>query len=440
MRATRLLFFIVLAAGIGNTVLRPEMENPYTLYRLLAPIGLLVVCAANAPLAAKAIGAFLVFTLYNVVLATAYGGDYSQLLPSLVHYLYLFIPLVMMLHLRARDTGFDNAFLRFAEVFYVFLLANLLLEMAVGSYYPNLSPDDSDDGSVRAFFWNQNDLAVVLCVIAWFALTLDRYRGPVRGIVVLVTVWLLYLNDSKAALISLLVFSLPVYGILRASAAARIPTAVWAGVAAGLVGIAVSFAIAISDVPIHFANDVDYSVGDLLLQPITNILSLEASGEDLGSLNNRTDAAIFVLIEYMQSYGFGLGAGGSWLVLTLPQYQLGGAQSPHNALLQFIVDFGYPVLLGYIALVIWALRRLFRHGLPEGERLKVMAILSFPMLGLSQSGAIVTNYFFFTSVYFIWLVGPRVLRRPRRAPTANAARPLPSRPASPVALPSPAGR
>ncbi|MCC6248337.1 MAG: hypothetical protein IT499_11345, partial [Rubrivivax sp.] len=96
-----------------------------------------------------------------------------------------------------------------------------------------------------------------------------------------------------------------------------------------------------------------------------------------------------------------------WLVLTLPQYQLGGAQSPHNALLQFVVDFGYPVLLGYLWLTGWALRRLFRHKLPEPERLKVMAILSFPMLGLSQSGAIVTNYFFFTAVYFIWLYGRR---------------------------------
>ncbi|MBL8286722.1 MAG: O-antigen ligase family protein [Rubrivivax sp.] len=400
------LFFAVLIAGIGNTVLRPGLENPYTLYRLLAPLGLLAVSMANPGLAAKALAAYAVFAVYNFALATAYGGDFSQLLPSLVHYLYLFIPLVMMLHLRSRDARFERSFLTFVQAFYVFLLLNLLLEMAVGSYYPNLEPDESEDGSVRAFFWNQNDLAVVLCVIGWIALTLDRYRGFTRLFVVLATVALLYLNDSKAALISFLFISLPVWAVQRASGTMRIPPALWAGVAASLAAAALAALFAFSDVDIQFANDV-YSVGELLLQPIVNIVTLQASGEDLGSLNNRTDAAIFVVIEYLRTFGLGLGAGGSWLVLTLPQYQLGGAQSPHNALLQFVVDFGYPVLLGYLWLTGWALRRLFRHKLPEPERLKVMAILSFPMLGLSQSGAIVTNYFFFTAVYFIWLYGRR---------------------------------
>ncbi|MCL4697489.1 MAG: hypothetical protein KJ023_10650, partial [Burkholderiaceae bacterium] len=148
------LFFAVLIAGIGNTVLRPGLENPYTLYRLLAPFGLLAVAMANPGLAAKALAAYAVFAVYNFALATAYGGDFSQLLPSLVHYLYLFIPLVMMLHLRSRGAGFERSFLTFVQAFYVFLLLNLLLELAVGSYYPNLEPDESEDGSVRAFFWN----------------------------------------------------------------------------------------------------------------------------------------------------------------------------------------------------------------------------------------------------------------------------------------------
>jgi hypothetical protein len=120
------------------------------------------------------------------------------------------------------------------------------------------------------------------------------------------------------------------------------------------------------------------------------------------------DAAIFVIIEYVRSYGLGLGAGGSWLVLSMPQYALGGAQSPHNALLQFTVDFGYPVLLGYAWLIWWALRQLLTPGRGENDRLRILAILSFPLLGLSQSGAIVTNYFFFAIVYFIALLDRRV--------------------------------
>jgi hypothetical protein len=423
----RILFYLILVAGIGNTVLRPEIENPLTLYRLVAPIGLAALFALRPMMVMHWLGVFALFLAYNFVLATAYSSDYSQFLPSVVHYLYLFILLVLMVDLKWRHPHFDAQFLRFVQAFYFFLLLNLLFEFVIGAtLYPNLAPDEADESSLRAFFWNQNDLAVVLCVVAWFALALDRFRGSKRIFVVLITVLVLYYNDSKAALISLLFFTLPVYAILRICAAVRIDPRVWFTLFGSIFAVTVAMLVAVSDVAIAFANDT-YTVGDLLVQPVINIVSLQASGEEWGSLNNRTDAAIFNIIEYVRTWGFGLGAGGSWLVLTLPQYQLGGAQSVHNALLQFVVDFGYPFLLGYLYLLYWALRRLFTHRIPESARLKVIAILSFPMLGLSQSGAIVTNYFFFASVYFIWMIGrkvplERVARRRvvRQAPPAAA--------------------
>jgi O-Antigen ligase len=420
------LFFLVLMAGIGNTVFRIEVENPYTLYRLVAPLGLLTLLAVNTQLALKALGAFLLFAAYNGALATAYDGGYSQLLPSLIHYLYLLIPLVLMIHLKFRRRGFERSYIEFVQAFYAFLLLNLLAELVFGSYYPNLYVDETDENSLRAFFWNQNDLAVVLCVVAWFALTLDRFRSGTKLFVVAITVLVLYYNDSKAALISLLFVSLPVWAILRLCATYRIPPSLWAALFSTISLLSLAALVAVSDTDIRFAND-NYSVGELLLQPIINIVTLQASGETWGSINNRTDAAIFVIIEYMKTLGLGLGAGGSWLVLSLPQYELGGAQSPHNALLQFVVDFGYPVLVGYLILAGWAIRRLFSRRLAQYDRLKVMAILSFPVLGLSQSGAIVTNYFFFAAIYFIWLCGPATTvpaqKTARAAPPALASAP-----------------
>ena len=426
----KLLFYVIFIAGIGNTVLRMEMEDPFTLYRLLAPIGLLAVFALRPMLAIKSLGFFLLFFAYNFVLATAYGGDYSQFWPSIVHYLYLLVLLILMIDMKERYADFDASFVRFVQIFYAFLLLNLLVEMAFGSYYPNLYVDESDERQVRAFFWNQNDLAVVLCVIAWMVLTLDRFRAPMRIFVVAVTVFLLYYNDSKAALISFLFISLPVVVIFRVCAAARISPKIWFGLFSMAALFALATAVVLSDVAIAFANDT-YTLGDLLLGPIGNIFALQSSGEEWGSLNNRTDAAIFVILEYLRSFGFGLGAGGSWLVLTLPQYELGGAKSPHNALLQFVVDFGYPVLLGYGYLAFWALRKLFTYRTSESDRLKVIAILSFPLLGLSQSGAIVTNYFFWAAVFFIVLFGHKRSRargrvlaaRSRLAPVASTPQP-----------------
>ncbi|MEO8310831.1 MAG: O-antigen ligase family protein [Caldimonas sp.] len=416
-------FFIILIAGIGNTVLRTEIEDPVTLYRLIAPLGLIAVFSLRPMFVLKALGLYLVFFAYNFILATAYGGDYSQFFPSIVHYLYLFILLILMVHMRQSHADFDDSYIQFVRVFYVFLLVNLVVEMAFGSFYPNIYLDESDERQVRAFFWNQNDLAVVLCVVAWMALTLDRFRMPTRIFVVAVTVFLLYYNDSKAALISFLFVSLPVVVVFRICAAARISPRVWFGIFSMAALSALALAFVLSNIEIAFANDT-YTLGDLLIGPIGNIFALQSSGEDLGSINNRTDAAIFVIIEYIRSLGFGLGAGGSWLVLTLPQYELGGAKSPHNALLQFVVDFGYPVLLGYAYMVFWAVRKLFTYRASESERLKVIAILSFPMLGLSQSGAIVTNYFFWAAMFFIALFGRERVparRRPARARAAPAA-------------------
>ena len=302
-------------------------------------------------------------------------------------------------------------------------MSDLLLEFFFGPYYPNLYVDDSDDGSLRAFFWNQNDLAVVLCVMTWFALTLDRFKGLTRFLVTALTILLLYFNDSKAALMSLLFVSLPVYFIFRVCAAVRVQPGVGYFVFMSLFALALAMLNSASDMDINFANGT-YTLGDLLVRPIMSIVTLQPSGEAWGSLNNRTDAAIFVIIEYLKSYGFGLGAGGSWLVLTLPEYELGGAKSPHNALLQFTVDFGFPILLGYLSIVVWALRRLFRYRLGQDERLKVIAILSFPMAGLSQSGAIVTNFFFFAGVCFIWLIRTDTLAmRTSASPTAKGVGP-----------------
>lgn len=412
----KILFYLALMAGIGNTVLRPEMENPFTLYRLLAPIAFMALFALRPMMVLRWLALFAVFFAYNFILASVYSSDYSQFFPSVVHYLYLFVLLVLMVDMKWRHARFDAQFLRFMQWFYVFLMLNLLFEFVIGTtIYPNLNVDETDENSLRAFFWNQNDLAVVLCVIAWFALALDRYKGWTRVVVVALAVLILYYNDSKAALISLLFISLPVFAILHICSKLRVDPRVWFILFGTLFLVVVLTIAAASDVAIAFANDT-YTVGDLLVRPIVNILTLQSSGEELGSLNNRTDAAIFNVIEYVRSWGFGLGAGGSWLVLTLPQYQLGGAQSAHNALLQFTVDFGYPVLLGYLYMSYWALRRLFTHRTSENDRLKVIAILSFPMLGLSQSGAIVTNYFFFASIFFIWLLG-------RPVPLANEARP-----------------
>ena len=76
------LFFLIFMAGIGNTVLRPELENPLTLYRILAPIGILAMFWLRPVFVVKGLAWFLLFAVYNFALATLYSGDYTQLLAA----------------------------------------------------------------------------------------------------------------------------------------------------------------------------------------------------------------------------------------------------------------------------------------------------------------------------------------------------------------------
>ncbi len=403
MPFVRLFIYLVFLAGIGNAVLRPELGNPWTLYRMLAPLGLLLVILIAPQIASVVLAAFALFAVHSYALATAYRSDYSQLYPSLVHFFYIFNMLALVLFLRKTDTGFEWRFERFILALFWFLVANLLIEMAWGNVYPNLYVDESGDGSVRAFFWNQNDLAVVLCMMGWFALVRERWSPLLRIAIVGFVILILYINDSKAALMSFLLVSIPAFLMFGVVRRMRLPGFVW-GIAFSLLFIAIVLLLyTLREVPISFSNE-RYTLDDLLFTPVNRIFSLEASSEMWGSINNRTDAAIFVLIEYFRSWGMGLGAGGSWLVLSLPEYRLGGAESPHNAILQFVVDFGFLVLIWYVWAMCWACMKMFRGRNTSNQRLKVVAILSFPLLGLSQSGAIVTNYFFWMVVTYIWLL------------------------------------
>lgn len=399
----RTFIYIVLLAGIGNAVLRPEMGNPWTLYRLLAPLGLFVVMLIAPWLAGVVIAAFAIFAVHSYALASAYQGDFSQLYPSLVHYFFIFNLIALVMFLRNIDDRFEWRFERFIVVFFLFLMINLSVEMVWGSFYPNLYVDESSDGSVRAFFWNQNDLAVVLCMTGWFALVRERWSSLLRMAIVGLVVLILYVNDSKAALISFLLVSIPVFVMFGVVQRIRMPRLVWGAVCSLLIIAGALLLHALRDVPISFSNEF-YTFDELMFTPLRRIFSLEASSEMWGSINNRTDAAIFVLTEYFRSWGLGLGAGGSWLVLSLPEYRLGGAESPHNAILQFLVDFGYPVLFWYSWALYWAWMKMFGRHSSSNQRLKVMAVLSFPLLGLSQSGAIVTNYFFWMVATYIWLL------------------------------------
>jgi hypothetical protein len=401
--AEELFLYFVLIAAIGNVVLRTDIESDITLYRLLAPVALIFVAVKNIRFVVLCGVAFLVFALYSFILASFYSDDYSQFIPSVVHYLYALCLYVVMWRLRKIEgVRFEIYFVRFISLMLIFIFICLILELFLGFSFPNLYVKPPGDYALRSFYWNQNDLAVVLCAYFWLLLPDSRFSFSYKWLVAFGVTFVLVYNSSKSALIGFIVIVM-LFSFFRFVSRLKVGggtvLAFFAVVSVGFVFFIISV---FGDDVITTGSEV-YTINSLLVEPVMRILRLEPTGDYWGSVSNRTDATIFVLIEYINSLGFGLGPGGSWLVLTQPEYTLGGAKSPHNAMIQFMVDFGFVFIFLYTYLVFmacyWAIEK--RGYILSKSR--AVAVFSFPALGLSQSGAIITNYLFIVIVIYLFI-------------------------------------
>ncbi len=400
----RVGFSIVLLFAAGNTILRTSIESDVTLYRVFSPILCLFVFFINPIKLSISIFCFFIFLLYSFILASFYSNDFSQFIPSIVHYAYMFLFFVIFLGLKdVLKDKFISVVLSNFEALILIVFVSVFLEYFGLIGFPNLYSLEGDSlNTLRAFYWNQNDLAVVLCGFGWVIFLSKRYRKSIKFIYALLSIYIILYNGSKSAFLGFMLIILISILIFIRDNFKDGPLILLFSAFTTLFILSTGFYI-FGNVPFETTQGV-YSLNGILMEPISRILALNPSGEVWGSVNNRTDATIFVVIEYIRSGFIGLGPGGSWLVLTMPEYELGGAKSAHNALLQLVVDFGIPVLIGYVCLIFWAVKALLVKNGSEITDMRCVAILTFPVIGLSQSGAIITNYTFIAVIFFLILI------------------------------------
>lgn len=397
----KIFLYLVVYTSFFNVIMRSSIESNVTLFRLLAPVALFIIFLKKPNDIFLKFLLFFVFFVYSFFLAVSYSSDLSQFFPSVVHFLYLFSLYCVFWYLRIlqRDRFEESVWLLMKSLIaliFIFILIEVIFDYNIPNLYVI---EDGWAPAIRAFYWNQNDLAVVLCGFCWFLFFNQRVNAIAKLVVFLLFSAIILYNGSKSAFIALFLISfLSALNFVRLHIREYLLSLVIFFSISILVCI--SFAYAFIDYEFSTSQGT-YTFRELISNPIARIVALESTGEMWGSTNNRVDATIFVLIEYFKTFGLGLGPGGSWLVLTFPMYELGGAKSPHNALLQFVVDFGFPVLIGYFYLVLRAVIILLKKHCYILDKIRSCAILTFPVLGLSQSGAIVTNYSFFVMVVFL---------------------------------------
>lgn len=403
------IYFLILSS-YGNTVIRINIESDITLFRVVGIVAFFVFFIKYTDLMIKSSVVYIVFFIYSFLLVIIYTDDFLQFYPSMIHYGYLLLLFISMYILKIiKKDYFERDFYIFLIRIILLILLILLVEYMFDFKMPNLYDDFEYSKSIRAFFWNQNDLAVVLVFFLWIIIFNQQVRVIIKLFYVLIILGIMYYNGSKVAILAMF-FSfifIPIIFLFQKFKERFILNILYFLLI--LISIMFMF-IYLGNIQFKSTDGI-FTINELLYKPLKSIITLQPTGEYWGSTNNRIDATIFVLKEYINNYFIGLGAGGSWLVLLMPQYELGGAKSPHNALLQFVVDFGYLVLIPYVILTFYAIKNIFKKNNFILTKIISIAILSFPLLGLSQSGSIVTNYLFWSLVFFLIISDKRQFQK-----------------------------
>lgn len=203
------------------------------------------------------------------------------------------------------------------------------------------------------FFGNPNNLSVFLVVILPFFLINKLWSIKLIGS--LSILFIVYMTGARAALIAyavVVLFSVILYGnsLLRVAA-------ILIGLAVGGLGGGIVDAMKDSEIPrVAEVGAIGVAVKDMLAG------LLDGREMTRGSVGARAQLILNGLEALRESYGLGVGAGGSVTVQERSPNQPGNLTSMHNFWIELLVDGGVAFALLFATWYISLLWRLYRIG------------------------------------------------------------------------------
>ena len=394
--------FILLTAFL-NAVLRPSAGSNITLFRVLLPLAVVLIAVSSIKVFRQMmVGFFLLVGLavlqHAITHWVFYPGisfDWLYLAEYLFHYgsiLILFSLIRCQAALKGRT--FYDAFSRFLIIFAKTICLFLFFYTVIMGR-PLMSISRAD---------NINNMGCLLTAGACLILADSGRSGRKwQFLWVLLIVFLLYYNDSKAALFGALLIC-AIYAVLWVS---RFPRGreklAIRRVFLFLGAFAVAFIIALSP-SIH-----GYSLRGLILDPIRRVLANNPYPMASTSITYRTNSTIAALNIIRNTGGIGVGIGNTARVLkhtmvnVYESWASSRGYSLHNWWLELITDFGYPAIILELYLFFKSFSLYMLKGrLSLMETAKVLFFLSFPIWSISASG-LTTEYYTLSVLLFLML-------------------------------------
>lgn len=391
---SRGFFLLLIVLLLLNAPLRPSETISLTPYYVLSPLILVVLFFVERRKQIVSSVAFAFFVLlYGFVVGALNDTSFEVRLFQTIKYLQLLTLFWYLSYSFTRNPLLLGMAEKIIFIFVCFIFIFALVQQVTGMQIPTIVNDGSSYW-LNTFFFTPNDLGLFLATYCIYLLH-SNFRNSNIALVWFFAFILNVRNDSKAALLASLV-ALIIFSFLYLRSKSLIyKSAVFLGF---LFIVLLVYIFWFGDI-VAILLDSPYDPIALFLDPFNRIYRLETY--DLGgSIFDRTDALINCIKALKENNWLGLGQGGSVYTLSLPQYEVLTAKSLHNAIGEWLVDFG-PVAFLFLIYFYQKYFRLFFIRKLSTAQIRILVLLCVsPLLSVSQSAGYISNYSFWI-IFFL---------------------------------------
>jgi hypothetical protein len=392
--ALKILLLLTFLVAYLNPILRAEEESIFTAYRVVLPFvaAVFLIRYLHHRVTQRYIALLAVVLLYSMLQMFLFDRLTDPVVWSYLINILAAILFVYFVYVYGRSYGGSRLF-RHLYLWYVVLVVACLHQLATGFQYPNAP---YREGVARIFFGQENDTSLALA--AFLPLLLPRCRrDPLALLLLIAGVAIIYVNGTRGILVAVFAYPLALVAVWFVDRFGRRIRPLRPLLVALVILVLGVSAYVFKDTPIRLV-DYEASLAELVLDPVAEIMAGQKMDAELTSVNLRVTLAIAGTLEYVSTFGVGIGPGASTYFVR--EYYPDIATGMHIFPLQLLVENGWL----FVAVIIWI-------SVLCGRRLgwrKFFPIAVFLLLAtVSITTGAITNYFFFAcSVCALWTFEP----------------------------------
>lgn len=390
--------YFMLLTSFFNTVARTSVDADITLYRCFLPLILVAYCLSELYHLRNAIFTLGIFILWNIIPIAFFHADIRLIAQMSFHFLCIFCIYVLVRYIQLNSDHFERDMYRFLDVFTLATILGWIFQ-----YITKLSLSTTMyRGIPVVIYWTENELGMALAMMfPLYCMKCLKHWELSTFLKILAIVAILFIGDNKICVIGCSLAIFLCLFLRRGKIPIRLGAKISIAVFSVLVMITGLFVIN----PTLTFRDYNIELGQLLLDPIRRIITLEPY-RSAGSIQDRTDAVIYGIIELKKTGFLGIGLGNA--VLCMDKYHVATAQSMHNFFMQLICELGWPMILYLVYMLGHAIVRASKETASDFDIIRLIYAISFILISMQSSSAIFSNYTVFTILFFIWRADGRL--------------------------------